>query len=354
MKILFLPKYGTLGASSRYRIYQYLDKMRHQGITCDVYCLLGDWYIHHLYNRGSKLSKLHYRIPLAYLHRLIQLRDALQYDIVYVEKELFPYFPVDFEGWLQKRGVKLVVDYDDAVFHSYETIPFLKHKIPRVMTRCSAIFVGNQYLAEYARSYNKNVYIVPTCIDVKKYRVKPNYSLRENTVVVGWIGSPATEHYLQLLGESLRKLSEEFKLIVKCIGVSQKFDLLGVQVKKVPWSEATEVDELLDIDIGVMPLTDDPFSRGKCGLKLLQYMACGIPVIGSPVGVNNEIIKDGENGFLASNEEEWIEKIRILMHDEKLRMAMGQRGREIVQSTYSLESGFRKLLTVFKDVLAGI
>ncbi|MGO0122935.1 glycosyltransferase family 4 protein [Desulfothermobacter acidiphilus] len=275
----------------------------------------------------------------------------MKYDILYVEKELFPYLPAFFEGYLRKLGVKIIADYDDAVFTLYDPIPFLRHKIPCVMSTCAAVVVGNQYLADYAAKYNSRVYIIPTCVDVKKYRVKPYYSMKEDVVVIGWIGSPATEHYLRLLEEPLKELSKEFKILLKCIGVSEEFDLPGIRLRKVPWSEATEAEELTEIDVGVMPLTDDPFSRGKCGLKLLQYMVCGIPVVGSPVGGNKEIIRESENGFLASTGREWVEKLRILISSEELRARMGREGRAVVEKAYSLDAGLEKLLKVFRDVL---
>ncbi|WP_338826217.1 hypothetical protein MTBGP_07180 [Moorella thermoacetica] len=350
MKILFLSKYGALGSSSRYRIYQYLDGLQQKGITFDVHCLLDNWYIQRLYSQPSKWGKLNNRIPLAYLRRLAKLKDATHYDIVFVEKEIFPYLPFDVERWLCRRGVKLVVDYDDAIFHQYESIPLLKQKIPRVMASAVAVVVGNSYLAEYAWKYNSRVYIVPTCLDVKKYQVKSSYGLKDDTVVIGWIGSPATEKYLQLVERPLGNLARRFNIILKCIGVSRTFDLPGIKVKKVPWSEATEARELLEIDIGIMPLTDDPFSRGKCGLKLLQYMACAIPVIASPVGVNKEIVKEGENGFLACTQGEWEDKISLLARNTRIRGLMGKKGREIVESHFSLEKGLDKLLMVFTEV----
>lgn len=348
LKILFYTKYSRLGASSRYRTYQYLAWLNSQGIETQVQPLLGDDYLHQIYS-GNLPARI--RIIRNYLTRLLSLQDVAHYDLIVLEKELFPRLPLVTEKRLARTGARIIVDYDDAIFHDYEEHPLLKEKIGRVMRSSSAVTVGNDYLATYAERFNSQVYKIPTCVDLSRYKVKRNYETK-GPLVIGWIGTPITARYLYVVEPALKALSSKLSFILRCVGTPQDFSIPRIHMENVPWSEESEVDQIRSFDIGIMPLTDDPYSRGKCGLKLIQYMACGVPVVASPVGVNGEIVQDGVNGYLAGDEQSWLEALAQLGQSEQLREQMGKAGREKVESHYSLDVVAPKLLRVFQNVLA--
>jgi len=209
------------------------------------------------------------------------------------------------------------------------------------------VIVGNSYLRDYALKFNPNVTVIPTVIDTKRYRPREQYEFRGKPVI-GWVGLAYNLSYLVRLRGALLKLRKEvgdFELRIIC---SRPLKMDGVRTSFKRWSYEDEVVDIRGFDIGIMPLPDDEWARGKCGLKLLQYMACGVPVVASPVGVNTEIIRDGKNGFLARNEEEWIKKLSLLLRDEESRRQMGKAGRRTVQTRYSLRLWGPRLAGLYK------
>jgi len=249
----------------------------------------------------------------------------------------------------------MIFDFDDAVFIPYVS-PSNGHlsrlKFPgktRAICRLSShVMAGNRYLAEYARRVNPNVTVIPTTIDTDKYL--PESSKPESPApVIGWSGSFSTVQHLNILRAPLRRLAAREKFRLRIVGAPD-YRLDGVEVESVPWRSRTEIEDLRVIDIGMMPLPDDDWSRGKCGLKALQYMALGIPAICSPVGVNSDIIRDGVNGFLASTEDDWVEKLATLLRSAELRKRFGLAGRRTVESRYSARSQVPRVLEIFKSV----
>lgn len=347
MRIAFFTKYSRIGASSRYRTYQYLDYLHSEGVRADVFYLLGEEYLRALYS-GRRIPRMYLLKRLA-----VRIRDILRvrkYDVIVIEKELVPYVPSVLERLTRLINPSIVVDYDDAIFANYFDNPLLQSKIATVMRLSSAVNVGNQYLYDYARTINPNVNLIPTGIDLVKYRQKDAYETSADQVIIGWIGTPITSKYLFLIHGALSKLAQRFPIVLRCIGTSPDFEMEGVTIENVPWDESTEVAEILTFDIGIMPLADGSFEKGKCGLKLIQYMGCGIPSVASPVGVNRDIICHGENGLLASLEEDWVREIEALIQDPGLRKRIGRNGRQTVIDRYSLEAIAPKLLTVFQRV----
>ncbi len=289
------------------------------------------------------------RPPLGYFaarfaKRISKLCSAKQYDVIFAQKEVFPYIPDFVEAifGLEKRN--LVIDLDDAVFLFYEAAPswfkrrFLSGKFPRLFKRSSLVLAGNRYLAAYAERYASNVVHFPTVVDTERFSPDEGSSGKavSSTPVIGWIGSPETSSFLDGIVPALEELarSERFRFLV--VG-AESIGIRGVSVSAKPWSEENEVDDLRGFDIGVMPLPPSEWSKGKCALKLLQYMSTGIPAVSSPYGSAAEITVDGDNGFLAKSREEWIEKLGVLLRDIELRKRMGLRGREWVKGHYSLE-----------------
>jgi glycosyltransferase involved in cell wall biosynthesis len=211
------------------------------------------------------------------------------------------------------------------------------------------VMAGNSYLAEYARQVNANVTIVPTTIDTEKYAVRTEAHESE-LPTIGWTGSFSTVQHLDTLRSALQKLAKQTKFRLRVIG-TPTYKLDGLDVEAMPWRADTELEDLHAIDIGVMPLPDDAWSKGKCGLKALQFMALGIPTVCSPVGVNTEIIQDGENGFIASSEDEWVEKLGRLVHSAELRRQLGRAGRRTVEAKYSANVQAPRVFELLRSVV---
>lgn len=350
LKVLALTRYGRAGASSRIRFLQFLPHLEQYGVVVDIAPLLRDAYLARLYAGGGRAVL---EIASDYLRRIAQLFKVKQYDLLWIEKELFPDLPSWIETWLNRLGIRYVVDYDDAIFHNYDLSRNpLRHalagKIDSVMRSASVVVCGNSYLAERAlRSGSRAVEILPTVVDLDRYSVRSAGA--SPVVTIGWIGSPATAKYLALIAPSLKLLAERFPLRLCVVGANPVME--GVEVESRPWSELTEVPDIQSFDIGIMPLEDSPWERGKCGYKLVQYMACGIPVVGSPVGVNQEIVRHGENGYLASAQDEWVRALSDLIADRVRRTRMGGVGRGLVEREYCVQVVAPKLEQVFSRAM---
>jgi glycosyltransferase involved in cell wall biosynthesis len=280
---------------------------------------------------------------------------AGQFDLVWVEKEMLPWVPSWFELGLFPASVPLVVDYDDALFHRYDQHSWplvrrvLGEKIDAVMRRADLVLAGNDYLAGRARRAGaRRVELLPTVVDVSRYAVSER--TQGQLLTIGWIGSPSTARYLKLITSVLRDLVASRDVRVVAVGANAD-QLEGLPVEVRPWSEAGEVEEIQQFDIGIMPLPDEPFERGKCGYKLIQYMACGKPVVASPVGVNREIIEQGINGFLANSHEEWLTALVSLLEDAELRKKMGEAGRKHVEERYSTQQMAPRLASLLQSAV---
>lgn len=345
MRILLLSRYADLGASSRLRFLQYLPYLGKRGHRVDVVPLLSNKYLRALYVGRSARRE----VISGFARRLRVLLCVGHYDAVIIEKELFPFAPAWVEHWLSWRGVRYLVDYDDALFHRYDKHTnawvrrALGRKIDAVMHNASVVTVGNEYLAERARSAGaSNVQIIPTVVDTRRYQ--PKYDSRKSIITVGWIGTPKTSKYLQPLLPVFDALKRELPVRFVAIGARRE-DFDGTPIEVEPWSEDTEVSSIQQLDVGIMPLEDSPWERGKCGYKLIQYLACGVPVVASPVGVNRKIVTHGQNGFLADTSADWRDSLRRLISmDAGQRRALGMNGRKCVESYYSLTSQAPRLL----------
>ena len=335
MRVLALTRYGRLGASSRLRTLQYVGPLAATGIELTPEPLLGDDYLRALYGRHQRVAPT----IRGYLRRFGRLLGAGGYDAVWIEKEALPWMPALIELNLWPRGIPIVLDYDDAVFHRYDSHPssavraLLGHKLDRLMARAELVVAGNQYLADRAHSVGApRVEIIPTVVDLSRYR--PATASPARRLTIGWIGSPSTAHYLDIVKPALARLRQSVDFRAVAIGARPE-QVVGSVFEAVPWSEATEVQTLSGIDVGVMPLPDNPWERGKCGYKLIQYMALGLPVIASPVGANRTIV-GGDAGFLPADGQAWLADLAALAADPKLRHEMGLAGRRRVEAGFSL------------------
>ena len=352
-KVLFLSRYARLGSSSRLRLYQYLPYLRDAGVDVTVAPLLGDDYIRDLY--GGKVARL--SVLKSYVARLGFMLRAGRFDAVWVEKEMLPWVPAWLELGLFPAKVPLIADYDDAVFHRYDqhrlalVRGLLGRKIDRIMQRADLVIAGNEYLASRARSAGASrVEILPTVVDMARYGVTTPESGGEQFPTIGWIGSPSTAHFLHLIAPALHEVVARKLAQVVAVGANAG-QLSNLPITVLPWTEATEVNDIQRFDIGIMPLPDAPFERGKCGYKLIQYMACGKPVVASPVGVNNTIVRDGVDGFLASTDQEWVIALTRLIADSGLRQRMGHAGRLRIENEFSLQKAAPRFATLIDSVL---
>jgi glycosyltransferase involved in cell wall biosynthesis len=334
MKVLLLSRYGRMGASSRIRSYQYLPYLQGQGIEVEVAPLFSDDYLKQKY-QGQVSTAGVFR---CYLQRLQQLLRARKFDVLWIEKELFPWLPALAEQLLSLFKVPYVVDYDDAIFHRYDLHrrklirQLLGNKLDQVMRGASLVIAGNSYLAERAeRTGARWVEILPTVIDLARYEARP--AVESEAFVIGWIGSPINTPYLKLIEPALTEICRDHQARLLLVG-ADSIELKGVPIEHRSWSEADEVVNILDFDVGIMPLPDTPWSRGKCGYKLIQYMACGRPVVGSRIGANIDVVEPGVNGFLADSMDEWVDVLSRLRNDRQLRIEQGAAGRRRVEQHY--------------------
>ena len=306
--------------------------------------LFDDVYLRTLYGSGRRDTR---ELLEYYVRRFHTLRNADDYDLIWIEKEVFPFVPGHLERWSIPHGIPYVVDYDDATFHRYDQHrsglirSLFAKKLYPLLASASAVTAGNPYLADYAkRAGASSVEIVPTVVDIDRYQCVPVAG--DDELRIGWIGSPSTTRYLELLKQPLEKLSREVPIRLVTIGAA---DLPKIRVpdEQHPWSEETEATLLSTCHVGVMPLADEAWERGKCGYKLIQYMACALPVVASPVGVNRDIVTD-RVGFLAESAEQWLDALQQIARDAALRRQLGQAGRLAVEARYSLQAQAPRLI----------
>ncbi|GAA0708259.1 glycosyltransferase [Dokdonella soli] len=350
IKVLGLALYGPLAASTRCRLGQYVPGLAAHGIDLQISHLLGDEYLRRRF-RGAVM-------PFAALfdagwRRMADLRNQCAFDAVILHCELFPLMP----GWLERVLLRrpYVYDFDDALYLKYRTRrlralrPILGGKFDRVMAGAAAITAGNHLLAEYAQRRNTNTHLFPTVVDTERYL--PVRCSRGDMFTVGWIGSPSTAPYLSALVGPLSTIGREGPVRLVVIGGKAPY-VPDVTVVEVEWQERTEVELINMFDVGVMPLPDDEWARGKCAFKLIQYMACAVPVIASSVGANRDVVQP-DCGLLATTPQQWVDALRMLRDEPALREVMGQAGRGRVAQHYSLQRNLPVLTKVIREIVAG-
>ncbi|MEO6613329.1 MAG: glycosyltransferase family 4 protein [Chitinophagaceae bacterium] len=337
----------------RFRFEQYLDHLRENGFDCKMSYLLNEKEDRTFYSKGKFLKKfLIYSKTL--LKRTGDWFGMKQYDIIFIFRDALMTGSTFFEKRFARSGAKIIFDFDDAIWiqgvsEANKRLSFLKNagKTGTIIRLSDLIFAGNQYLADYAAQFNKNIVIVPTTIDTAVY-VPVKKEEGERPVCIGWSGSFSTIQHFALAIPSLKRIKEKY-------GSKVKFKIIGdpgyyckeLETQGEPWVSTTELEDLAKIDIGVMPLPDDEWAKGKCGLKGLQYMALGIPTLMSPVGVNTEIIQNGVNGYLPATEDEWVNDISRLVDNKEDRIKMGAAGRQTVVDHYSVDAWKNKYVEYF-------
>lgn len=358
-RVLALSPIPEEGAGCRFRISQFIPYLESVGYEVTVRPFFTPEFFRLVYRPGHYLKKIAALVALS-LGRWQSLRGLSHYDLVFLYREAFPIGPPLIERWLAGSGKPpIVYDFDDAIFlpnvsDANRFIVSLKWagKIPEIVRLSAQVIAGNDFLASVARRYNSSVLTIPTCVDTAKFMPRTDGRGGREPLVVGWIGSPTTASYLSMLAGVFKNVHAATPFQLKVSGAASDVAVDEVPVTNVPWSLADEVSLFNTCDIGVYPLTDDEWSKGKCGFKAIQFMACGVPVVASAVGVNREIIEDGVNGFLATTADEWETKLRTLLTDAALRAQFAEAGRRTVEQRYSLRVNAPKVAAVLDEVLA--
>ena len=356
-KVLFITAHRKDRApNQRFRFEQYFKFLEANGYQCTQSALIVNPKEDILfYSKKNYLKK----IALGFRFVSRRMRDisrADSFDVIFVAREAFYTGSVFFERQLARSKAKIVFDFDDSIWintvsTNNKFFSWIKDaaKTSKIIGMADLVIAGNEYLADYARQFNPKVEIIPTTIDTLHYSPRPSPARMK--VIIGWSGSISTIAHFQHAIPALKILKELYgeRIEFKIIG-DGNYQNKELNIQGLPWKFDTELDDLQSIDIGIMPLPDDEWTRGKCALKALQYMSLEIPCVISPVGVNSKLISDGKNGFLASNTAEWVDKISLLITSPELRKNMGTAGRKTVVQNYSIESQKQKYLTVFNQL----
>ncbi|MCS6318170.1 MAG: glycosyltransferase family 4 protein [Nitrospira sp.] len=352
MTVTYFSKSSIVGPSSRYRVYQFLPHFKAAGIDCHVNPLFGETYFSILKVQPAALRTL-LKIPYVlacFLKRLWTVLALGRQDLIVLEGQLFPYAPPLVERLLRWCRYRVAIEMDDAIYLT----PMHEQKMPALLSMATGAIVGNEQLAAYARQFSSRVCVVPTVVDTDRFKPDPTRFADlpgecSGVITVVWIGLAYNLTYLNVVAPALRELQRTFHVRLRVV-CSQPPHLPGVDVEFRAWDFDREVADLQDATIGVMPLEDTEWARGKCGLKLLQYLAVGLPAVASPVGVNRDMIVNGENGFLASTEQDWYERLEALFRRPQLRNRMGQAGRRTVAEQYSLAVWGPRLADVYRTL----
>jgi glycosyltransferase involved in cell wall biosynthesis len=351
IRVLALVPYPPGRApGQRYRIEQWAPFLHREGVHVTLSPFLSQRGMEVLYKPGYVAVK-GWETLRGYLGRLAEAFQPTSADVIFVYREAALLGPAWIERLFAFRR-PLVFDFDDAIYladtsqaNAWSRGLKSLRKVETICRVAHHVTVGNEFLARYAKDRASGVTVIPSTIDTDVYQVRPR--ARNRVPVIGWTGSVTTVPYLLALAHALRRLREKQEFELRVIGAN--IEIEGLAVRCIPWRAETEPDDLRPLDVGLMPLSDDEWSQGKCGLKALQYMALGIPPVVSPVGVNTTIVRDGVNGFYARAEEEWIDRMALLLEDEPLRRSLGQEARRTVEGSYSARTHALRLARILTE-----
>jgi glycosyltransferase involved in cell wall biosynthesis len=363
MRVLVVTLFSASSGSSRVMAFQFLPLLAKLGVETDVITIYPDEFfkVHMGIVPKPRLEKslnFGYYLALGIARRLEAVRAASRYDAVYVQRDPFP---TPILRLLQRQNPRIVYEFEDA----FESVnPFVEKRtlLHRALMRYQLglfrgmvkgarhVIASNQCVADEARTVNPHVTVLCEPIDYERYRVLPP-NAEKNELVIGWIGSPSTTSFLHFAREPLRALSEKYpNLVVRVVGAGDHLELPGVRVDRRPWSAETEVADLASFDVGIMPLSSDPFYRAHLGHKMIQYMAVGIPIVASHTTINATVVEQGVNGYLVKSDDEWVETLSKLLEDAEHRKRLGEAGRKMVEERFALERQAEVLANVFAKV----
>lgn len=353
-KIIFFTKYTTKGPSSRYRTYQYEPYFKNE-FELEFFPFFDDDYIDSIY--GNK-KKGYLKLSKYFIRRITCILSKLfTKDLVVIEYELIPYFPSIFERLFRLTGVKYILDYDDAIFHNYDSNQnwlvrfFFKNKIKKIAKHASHIITGSPYLTDFFGKINDNVTEIPTSIKFEHYQ-KNNLNLENKKFVIGWLGSNSTSKNLLILKDVINQINEAFPDVVfRFCGFNRLLlsDFNAQNIELEEWSASNEMKFLNEISVGIMPLEDNLFNRGKCGFKLIQYMAMGKPTISTPLETNVKIDRNNGNLFANSNND-WYAALSEILNNHENFKKIGISNAEIIRKFYSSEENSKLYINLFKSL----
>lgn len=354
-KILFLVPYPLHRApSQRFRVEAFFPLLEEHNMEYRVASFINEKTWNVLYNKSSVLQKA-WGVMMGFMKRLYTtLFIVPRYDYVFVHREASPVGP-PFSEFIAARifRCRMIYDFDDAIWMSNTVTPnpvvdWVRAfwKVRSVCRWSRTVSGGNEYLCQYARKYNNNVVLMPTVVDTEKRYGVVKQHRQDKKITIGWTGSHTTMTYLSMMYPVLKKLEEKYDFDFLVIS-NKKPDYDLRSLRYMPWQEGTEIEDLLQVDIGIMPMFQDPFSEGKCGFKIIQYLALGIPALASPVGVNKTILEHGVNGFLCNGEEDWTRYLSMLLEDASLRNRFGEEGRKKIVAQYSIAAVSDRFLGLF-------
>ncbi|MDW8015380.1 MAG: glycosyltransferase family 4 protein [Bacteroidia bacterium] len=336
----------------RFRIEQYLPFLREAGYTIEWKAFLSTQAYERFLDSQTGLVAKSLLISGAFLRAFWQALFRGKWDGIYLYREA-TLLGTSLIERLWMRRLPVVLDFDDAIWikdvsQANKAFARLKssRKVITLIKRAQLVTVCNTFLSAYVQQYHKRVRIIPTTIDTDLYRPKGLDS--EAPVVIGWSGSATTTAHLRTIEPALRQLYEKYGSAIRFLFIGTAGYAPPFPAQLLPWRPETEVRDLQAITIGLMPLPQDEWSRGKCALKALQYMALGIPPVVSPVGMNTEVIQEGVNGLFARTPEEWVEKLSYLIENPEVRQRLGQAARATVEAHYSVKANRAKYLEVFE------
>ena len=356
-KILFLAHHRLdRSPGQRYRFEQYFDHFHQNNIDCDLANIISEEDDKIMYQSRNYFKKAFVALN-AYKTRYLNLRDIEKYNLVVIYREAIPTRSVFFEKMISKRNVPIVLDFDDAIWIKdvssvNKNLSWFKNekKIEQILPLCSHVTCGNKYLYDYAKQFNNNVSIIHSTVDTDHYL--PLKRAESKVVKIGWVGSHTTIKHFEKILNVFKVLKDKYKNSIEFVVVGdEQYANLELDIKVVKWENDKEVELFNSFDIGVMPLPDNEWTQGKCGMKGLLYMSVGIPAVISAVGMNKDIIEDGVDGFLPLGEKQWVEVLSKLIENSELRSKIGANGRQKVVKNYSKESTKDTYLNLYKSLM---
>lgn len=354
--IVYFTKHTQAGPSSRYRSYKYHAFLGKHGYAVTSHSLFPAGYLPAFYKKHKKPYLL---VALGYARRFLQLLFLKKYDIIYIEYELFPFLPFWVEKLFLKNKKNVVLDYDDAVFHNYDKSnnvwvkKYCGDKIFKLVALANTVITGSPYLTHTLQLYNKKIQEIPTSVNLNTYLKTAAAFTTTNTFRIGWIGSKTTSKNVLLVKEALQQLQKQHAVTLVLIGFDELLvnELQDINYEQHAWSEATEIAVMKTFDVGIMPLLDTDFNNGKCGFKLIQYMACGLPTISTPLEANIKINHSGNNLHATTTGEWLVCFVKILQNKQYYKTVVGKQNISIVKDFYDADINAEKFLNLFEEVL---
>ena len=353
MRVLFFTIFPEINAGSRYRVHKYLTYLKKENIEYIVCPPMSNTLFQYLYQTNSLIKKILFYL-ITYLTRIKDLIKVSKYDIIFIHQGLCYLGPPILEYLVIKLNPYVIYDIDDANFTKPHFSSGLgvryydKNRVGKICRWSRQVIASVEYIKQYVETFNSNVVVIPTSIDSTRYTLK-NYSQRQNgPIIIGWVGTSSGLSYVRDLEDVFQELSKSYKIKLKIIS-SEPIKMRGVEIVNCKWTLENEINDLQSLEIGIMPLHDTAFEQGKGGFKLIQYMGVGVPVVCSPVGINNEIVADGTNGYLADTNDDWFKKLSLLIENETLRERLGKKGRESIKDKFTVEANAAKFIEIIKS-----